>query len=519
LAISHRTGEFVNSTCNLIVKNLCSHVIPDTCDFDAVIDILSQAAVHIVDLLCEDHDAVWLSISMLFSPNRAVFSSPGLGNPHKVLCQRFLAKRGLDPLRGRIESPAPPKQHFLTFLRLVFTFDGHFVLGELTLAEATAPVWRRIPAFLRGLDDKSLRAADFDQLLKIASYCIAKSRTVSPERTDVFRAFLDFAFLCLRSDFLEKQLLATRIFALCIQLMERMEHYQAILTEWLESNDVLELVAAKDLHEQVLSGLITPLKRLMCLKAPSEQHLTNLWGMPQRYGSGHVIRPCRYDYDPEELPTYLSVTDDGEEPLYSRHSLQLQNGRNQYIIGSIYYHRRYNVMDCGKCVMCLHGNSSCKLEGQFLVPNFCPHGVLVCCIDLAGCGKSDGEYISLGHWEKSDVERVMARLAVTFNIESFFLWGRSMGAATALMVRSPLLKGIVVDSGYTTITDLCTCIAGSQTSVPSWLTPGAVWVLGRMVKSAAGFDIYAVRPIDWVKNATVPALFGHSPNDEFVPFE
>jgi hypothetical protein len=141
---------------------------------------------------------------------------------------------------------------------------------------------------LRGFDDKSLRAADFDQLLKIASYCIARSRTVSPERTDVFRAFLDFAFLCLRSDFLEKQLLATRIFALCIQLMERMEHYQAILTEWLGSNDVLELVAGKDLHEQVLSGLINPLKRLMGLKGPSEQHLTNLWGMAQRYGSGHV---------------------------------------------------------------------------------------------------------------------------------------------------------------------------------------------------------------------------------------
>jgi fermentation-respiration switch protein FrsA (DUF1100 family) len=93
-----------------------------------------------------------------------------------------------------------------------------------------------------------------------------------------------------------------------------------------------------------------------------------------------------------------------------------------------------------------------------------------------------------------------------------------MGASTALMVRSPLLKGVIVDSAFASIADLCTCIAGSQSPLPAWLTPSAVWLLAKLVKSTAGFDLYAVRPIDAVVSATVPAVFGHALNDEFVPF-
>jgi pimeloyl-ACP methyl ester carboxylesterase len=230
-----------------------------------------------------------------------------------------------------------------------------------------------------------------------------------------------------------------------------------------------------------------------------------------------VIRPRRYQYDPGALPAVFSVYDD-EDPVFSRHALCLENARHQHLVGSLYHHHNFNPMQCTRCVMYLHGNASCQLEGQFLVPNFCPHGVLVCCIDFAGCGASDGDYISLGLWEKDDVEHVMARLAAMFAIEQFFLWGRSMGAGTAVMVRSPLLKGIIVDSAYTSVADLCTFIAGSKSPLPAWLTPGAVWALAKLVKSSAGFDLYGVRPIDFVAHATVPAVFGHAPEDEFVPF-
>jgi pimeloyl-ACP methyl ester carboxylesterase len=230
-----------------------------------------------------------------------------------------------------------------------------------------------------------------------------------------------------------------------------------------------------------------------------------------------IIRPRRYGYDPDDLPSVFSVYTD-EDPVYSRHPLRIQNPRHQTLVGSVYHHHSFNPSECGRCVLYLHGNASCQLEGQFLVPNFCPHGVLVGCVDFCGCGSSDGDYISLGYWEKEDVEHVMSELAVMFRISQFFLWGRSMGASTALMVRAPLLKGVVADSAYTSVADLCTCIARSKSSVPAWLTPSAVWILSKRVKSTAGFNLYDVRPIEYVVGATVPAVFGHAPLDDFVPF-
>jgi pimeloyl-ACP methyl ester carboxylesterase len=110
-------------------------------------------------------------------------------------------------------------------------------------------------------------------------------------------------------------------------------------------------------------------------------------------------------------------------------------------------------MDGGPCVVYMHGNASSQWEGQFLIPNLCPRGIAVFCFDFAGCGASDGEFISLGHFETMDVEFLLQSLLETFRLGPFVLWGRSMGAATSLLVRHPAVVGIVVDSAYTSIPD------------------------------------------------------------------
>lgn len=46
---------------------------------------------------------------------------------------------------------------------------------------------------------------------------------------------------------------------------------------------------------------------------------------------------------------------------------------------------------------------------------------------------SDGEYVSLGYWEKQDVAAVVEYLRGTGRITTIGLWGRSMGAVTALL--------------------------------------------------------------------------------------
>ena len=56
-----------------------------------------------------------------------------------------------------------------------------------------------------------------------------------------------------------------------------------------------------------------------------------------------------------------------------------------------------------------------------------------CCFDFSGCGISDGEYISLGIHESDDLEAVIKFLRNSGKVSDIGLWGRSMGAVTALL--------------------------------------------------------------------------------------
>ncbi len=57
----------------------------------------------------------------------------------------------------------------------------------------------------------------------------------------------------------------------------------------------------------------------------------------------------------------------------------------------------------------------------------------MCSFDFAGSGLSDGEYISLGYYEREDLAAVVEYLQKERNAGSIAIWGRSMGSATALM--------------------------------------------------------------------------------------
>lgn len=230
-----------------------------------------------------------------------------------------------------------------------------------------------------------------------------------------------------------------------------------------------------------------------------------------------VIRPPRHSYSLDELPLFLSSW---EQPSFefTRQPMAITLKRGPILQTSLYYSNKLDPSLGGPCVMYLHGNASSQKEGQFLCSNLCPHNIFVFCFDFAGCGNSGGDYISLGHYEKHDVEFLLEFLARGLNLGPFCLWGRSMGAATALMVRHPLLKGIVVDSAYTSVDDMCKNIA-LQNQVPEFLLKSSIWALGNFVKSRAGFDMHSVSPFNEIQTAECPALFGHAFDDQLVPLD
>jgi len=230
-----------------------------------------------------------------------------------------------------------------------------------------------------------------------------------------------------------------------------------------------------------------------------------------------IVRPPRAKYDYMELPLVL---DTGEEnsPLYIRHPITIDNKRGQKLICSLYHSPKMDVMTGGPCVMYLHGNASSQNEGHFLVPNICNYGVFVFCFDFAGCGCSDGDYISLGYYEKQDTEYLIAFLNDSFRLGPFVLWGRSMGAATSLLIRSGLLVGVIADSSFTSISGLCESIA-IEKGVPSLITPMVMWLLKTKIESLVGFSINDVSPLKSVETATVPLVIGHATYDKMIPYE
>jgi fermentation-respiration switch protein FrsA (DUF1100 family) len=100
------------------------------------------------------------------------------------------------------------------------------------------------------------------------------------------------------------------------------------------------------------------------------------------------------------------------------------------------------------------------------------------------------------------------------------LWGRSMGAAAALMASPshPLIRGIIVDSAYTSAHGLFHSIS-QKLPMPSMVRPLAVWWVKREVYSQAQFDCDSIVPSESGERSKVPLLLGHSQDDDFVPFD
>ena len=57
----------------------------------------------------------------------------------------------------------------------------------------------------------------------------------------------------------------------------------------------------------------------------------------------------------------------------------------------------------------------------------------VIAFDFRGCGMSGGNYLTLGYLEKYDVKAVIEYVDENYGSRRYLLWGRSMGAVTALV--------------------------------------------------------------------------------------
>lgn len=174
------------------------------------------------------------------------------------------------------------------------------------------------------------------------------------------------------------------------------------------------------------------------------------------------------------------------------------------------------------CVIYCHTNSGSRRDAEEIVFSLLPHGCTVFALDFGGSGLSDGEWVTLGAHEVYDVEAVVQYLREEGSTSTIGLWGRSMGAVTAILYscKDPSIAGVVADSPFSKLVDLMFELATNKDqgmSIPKPLARVAMGLMRRSVKRRAGFNIDHVSPVDLAPSSYVPTLFGHGKEDTFIP--
>jgi hypothetical protein len=130
---------------------------------------------------------------------------------------------------------------------------------------------------------------------------------------------------------------------------------------------------------------------------------------------------------------------------------------------------------------------------------------------------SGGEYISLGHEEQKDLVVVLRHLRHSGFVSSIALWGRSMGAATAILRagKDHCLAACVLDSPFSDLRKVMEEVA-KKANLPGIFLDVGIEAVRREVQSRAGFDVNDVVPLHSAPKATCPVLFGVAMDDELV---
>lgn len=102
-------------------------------------------------------------------------------------------------------------------------------------------------------------------------------------------------------------------------------------------------------------------------------------------------------------------------------------------------------------IVYLHGNGGCKTDAVDLIQTVGKYEVSVAAFDFAGCGNSEDDYLTYGLNECHDLGLFLNAVYKIIKPKSLTIWGRSMGAVTAIMFaeqHSERIDGLVLDGPF-----------------------------------------------------------------------
>ncbi|KAL4501612.1 hypothetical protein ABPG72_018663 [Tetrahymena utriculariae] len=222
-------------------------------------------------------------------------------------------------------------------------------------------------------------------------------------------------------------------------------------------------------------------------------------GLSEKYNEiwKHIISPQRQIYFLNDLGPKIQIV--RNVPII-RYDVDLKNSREQILRCTFYAPDSYDKSKMG-CVIYLHGNASSRIEALTTFNYVLPRSILFC-FDFAGAGKSDGQYVTLGINESEDLSLVVDYIKNSIGVQKIALWGRSMGASTAINYCANNPKKISVmalDSGFIKLSFILEEIGKQRTKIPNILVDAVLHFIKNKIKSVLNMDIFQLDLLEQIK--------------------
>lgn len=149
----------------------------------------------------------------------------------------------------------------------------------------------------------------------------------------------------------------------------------------------------------------------------------------------------------------------------------------------------------------------------------------VVAFDFMGCGISEGQFITLGYLEKENVRAVIEHVNHFHGKRKFMIWGRSMGAVTAILYAAKYqrVSALVLDSPFADLKKLVKSLADDHLPIlPNFLMETIFQDLESYVSSKISehyqfrFKLSKLKPIKAMGLVTAPVFFVGSREDKLV---
>lgn len=230
------------------------------------------------------------------------------------------------------------------------------------------------------------------------------------------------------------------------------------------------------------------------------------------HGGGESVTAATLSSDEEQQSKLEELTEWTEKQKFEIVEIESEDG--------LKLKARYlkNKHPGSKAVILAHGYKGNSEQMPGITKFYYDQGYDVLKPDARGHGLSEGEYIGYGWHDRKDLVKWSQYLVDQKEEDTIFLHGFSMGAATVLMTSGEKLpeqvKGIIADSGYTTVQEELSHQLKYLYNLPSF---PVMQVTSAVTKIRAGYSFPEASAIDSVKKNKLPLLIIHGDQDQLVP--